>query len=72
MENCPLAERTRPSSAAESGERKDGDEQYSDEEAERRATDALRRTLATPYKPHKELVGKVGRKRAAKDGPKAP
>jgi hypothetical protein len=40
---------------------KDGNEQYSDEEAERRATDALRRTLTTPYKPQKDMVGKTGR-----------
>jgi hypothetical protein len=52
-------------------------EQYSDEEAERRATEALRRTLATPYKPQREMVGKVGRpsarkRGATKDRPNAP
>ena len=39
------------------------DDAVSDAEAERRATDALRRALATPYKPQKEA--KLGRKRAA-------
>jgi len=33
-------------------------EELSDQEAERRATDALRRALATPYRPQKEMVGK--------------
>jgi hypothetical protein len=52
------------------------DEQYSDEEAERRATEALRRALTTPPKPQKEMVGKVGRvkskrKRPIKSAPKA-
>jgi hypothetical protein len=37
------------------------DKQYSDKEAERRATDALRRALSTPYKPQSDMVGKVGR-----------
>jgi hypothetical protein len=52
--------------------RKSDDEQYSDEEAERRATDALRRTLMTPYKPQKDMVGKVGRGRLSngKENPK--
>jgi hypothetical protein len=36
-------------------------DQYSDEETERRATEALRRALTTPPKPQKEMVGKVGR-----------
>jgi hypothetical protein len=53
-----------------------GDEQYSDEETERRATEALRRALTTPPKPQKEMVGKVGRpqtkrKRPIKSDPKA-
>jgi hypothetical protein len=38
------------------------DEQYSDEEAERRAREALRRTLTTPPKPQKELVGKSSKR----------
>lgn len=42
----------------------DDDEQYSDEEAARRATEALRRSLATPHKTQKEMVGKVGRAKA--------
>jgi hypothetical protein len=34
------------------------EEHYSDEETERRATAALRHALSTPYKPHREMVGK--------------
>jgi hypothetical protein len=49
------------------------DESFSDEEADRRATQALRRALTTPYKPQREMVGKVGRpstrKRKAKKIP---
>jgi hypothetical protein len=30
---------------------------FSNIEAERRATDALRRALTTPYKPQREIVG---------------
>jgi hypothetical protein len=37
------------------------DEEFSDEEAERRTTEAIRRAFATPYRPQKEMVGKVGR-----------
>jgi hypothetical protein len=44
--------------------------QYSDEEAERRATEALRRALITPHKPQRELVGK--KKRVPTSAPKAP
>jgi len=44
--------------------KKDGDE-ISDKEAERRASEAIRRSFAMPYKPHKELVGKTPRARAA-------
>jgi hypothetical protein len=52
------------------------DDQYSDEETERRATEALRRSLTSPPKPQKKLVGKVGRpkakrKRPVKSAPKA-
>jgi hypothetical protein len=52
-------------------------EEFSDEEAAHRATDALRRALATPYKPQSELVGKKRRvlsedKREPKSAPKAP
>jgi len=36
-------------------------DEYSPEETERRARDAIRRSFEMPYKPHKELVGKVGR-----------
>jgi hypothetical protein len=51
-------------------------EQYSDEDAARRATEALRRSLASPHKTQKEMVGKVGRakaprgRRPAKSSPK--
>lgn len=51
-------------------------DEYSDEEAERRATEALRRTLTTPYKPQKEMVGKIGksstRQRKPREQPKEP
>jgi hypothetical protein len=44
---------------------------YSDEESERRAIEALRRALTTPYKPQRELVGKKKRVTSARmDGPK--
>jgi hypothetical protein len=51
-------------------------DQYSDEEAERRATDALRRALTTPHKPQSKLVGKTPRakarkRQAAKGSPKS-
>ncbi len=36
------------------------DDQYSDEEAERRAREAIRRSFEMPHKPQKEMVGKVG------------
>ena len=36
------------------------DDQYSDEETERRAREAIRRSFEMPYKPQKEMVGKVG------------
>jgi hypothetical protein len=44
------------------------DDQYSDEEAARRATEALRRSLTMPHKPQKEMIGKVGRAKS----PRAP
>lgn len=40
------------------------DEKYTDEQAESIATNALRRALATPYKPQKKLVGKARRSTA--------
>jgi hypothetical protein len=54
----------------------DKSNEYSDEEAARRATDALRRALTTPYKPQRELVGKrrwvISKdKRKPKSAPKA-
>jgi hypothetical protein len=45
------------------------DDRYSDEETERRATEALRRSLTTPPKPQKEMVGKVGRPKAKPQRP---
>ena len=36
------------------------DDQYSDEEAERRAREAIRRSFEMPHKTQKEMVGKVG------------
>jgi hypothetical protein len=42
------------------------DECYTDEEAERRAREAIRRSFEMPYKPQKELVGKTPRARARK------
>jgi hypothetical protein len=44
--------------------KKSGDE-IRDKEAEQRAAEAIRRSFAMPYKPHKELVGKTPRARAA-------
>ena len=42
----------------------------SDAEAERRATDALRRALTTPHKPQKAMVGKAdGRTKRKKRKP---
>jgi hypothetical protein len=57
------------------GDQGSDDDQYSDEETERRATEALRRALTTPPKPQKEMVGKTerakaGRKRTVKSDPK--
>jgi len=45
------------------------DDKYSDEETERRATEALRRSLTSPPKPQKEMVGKVGRAKAKRNRP---
>lgn len=39
-------------------------EEYSAEETERRAHDAIRRSFQMPHKPHKELVGKTPRARS--------
>ena len=56
--------------------RRPGD-QRSNEETERIARDAIRRSFELPYKPHKELVGKTARakarkRKAAKGSPKSP
>jgi hypothetical protein len=50
------------------------DGEYSDEEAERRTTDALRHALTTPHKPQRELVRKKRRvlSMGPKIAPKAP
>jgi hypothetical protein len=45
-------------------DRKTDDEQYSDEETERRAREAIRRSFEMPHRPQKEMVGKVGRAKA--------
>ena len=49
-------------------------EDYSKEEAERRAREAIRRSFEMPYKSHKELVGATprARTRKRKPTPKAP
>jgi hypothetical protein len=44
-------------------------EAYSEAETERRARDAIRRSFEIPYKPHKEMVGKVGRPSQRKRAP---
>jgi hypothetical protein len=44
---------------------KQSDEQYSDEETERRREDALKRMLSTPPKQHAEM--KIGRGKSAKE-----
>jgi hypothetical protein len=42
------------------------EDKYSDKETKRRATEALRRALTTPYKPQKEMVGKTGKSKPKK------
>ncbi|HVA15437.1 MAG TPA: hypothetical protein VNF99_19470 [Stellaceae bacterium] len=46
---------------------------YTDEETERRATEALHRALTTPYQPQKTVAAKAkeARKRKAKGSPKS-
>ena len=48
-------------------------DEISADEAERRATEALRRALTTPYQPQKTVAKKAkqARKRKAKDRPKS-
>jgi len=46
------------------------DESYSDEETERRAREAIRRSFEMPHKPQKEMVGTVGRRAQNKRGTK--
>jgi hypothetical protein len=36
-------------------------DEYTDEEAERRAREAIRRSFETPYKPQREMIGKTRR-----------
>jgi hypothetical protein len=43
---------------------KRSDDELSDQEAEARATEALRRALTTPYKPQSDM--KIGKKKARK------
>ena len=47
--------------------------EYSDEETQRRATEALRRALTTPYQPQRDVAEKAkkARKRKAKGSPKS-
>lgn len=42
---------------------------YSDSETDRRARAAIRRSFQMPYKPQKEMVGKVGRSTGHKRAP---
>ena len=51
------------------GDQRSDDDQYGDDETERRATEALRRSLTSPPKPQKEMVGKVGRPKAKRERP---
>ena len=46
------------------------DDQYSDEEAQDRANAAMRHALMTPYKPQREMVGKVRTPAKLKPTPK--
>ena len=41
-------------------------EQYSEEEAERRFRDAIKRAVTTPHKPQSDLVGKTDRAKSRK------
>jgi len=47
----------------------DDKDHYSDEETEHRAQAAIRRAFEMPYKPQKEMVGKVGRPAGQKRTP---
>jgi hypothetical protein len=53
------------------------DDEYSDEEAERRMREGIRRSFEMPHKPYKTLVGttprakEAARRRAAKDSPRS-
>ncbi|HXP30176.1 MAG TPA: hypothetical protein VN832_03735 [Stellaceae bacterium] len=53
-------------------------DEYSDEEAEGRFKEAIRRAVTTPHKPQREMAGKTPtpqgaaqRRRRAKDSPKS-
>lgn len=51
--------------------KKSKEEELSDQDAELRAFNALRRALATPYKPQSDLkIGRKGRKKPATEKPK--
>jgi hypothetical protein len=49
------------------------DDTYTDDEAERRAREAIRRSFDTPYKPQREMIGKAGRakRQPSKDAKKS-
>jgi hypothetical protein len=49
--------------------RSSGEDKFSEDETKRRARDAIQRSFEMPYKPHKELVGKVGRPTQRKRAP---
>ena len=54
--------------------RRTDDDSYTDEEAERRMIDALRRALSTPHKPHQPLGAKrktTKKKRTRKSPPRS-
>jgi hypothetical protein len=48
------------------------EDEYSPEETERRAREAIQRSFEMPYKPHKELVGKTPRARKPKPAKGSP
>jgi hypothetical protein len=56
--------------------KKTTDDEYSDQEAAKRAEEAIRRSFAMPHTPHKSLVGTTPRakamaRRKAKGSPKS-
>jgi hypothetical protein len=81
LENCRIessrVKRERDSRAIVAAMAKAKDDEYTPEEAERRALEAIRRSFTMPHKPLKEFVGKTPRakamakRKAAKGSPKA-